>query len=103
MQTRHPFFDDMAKLATSAAGMAQGLGEEARTFWRGQLERMIADMDLVSRDEFEAMKAVAQAARTEADALKVRVEALEAALEAALGAGAAGAAPKPGRKPSQKA
>lgn len=97
MQTRHPFFDDMAKLATSAAGMAQGLSEEARTFWRSQLERMIADMDLVSRDEFEAMKAVAQAARSEADALKARVEALEAALAAGP------AAPKTTRKPSAKA
>jgi BMFP domain-containing protein YqiC len=82
MQTRHPFFDDMAKIATSAAGVAQGLGEEARTFWRSQLERVIADMDLVSRDEFEAMKALAQSARSECDALKARIEALEAAAQA---------------------
>ena len=98
MQTRHPFFDDMAKLATSAAGMAQGLSEEARTFWRGQLERMVADMDLVSRDEFEAMKALAQAARSEADALKARVEALEAAVAAAV---APAPAAKATRKPAQ--
>jgi BMFP domain-containing protein YqiC len=103
MQTRHPFFDDMAKLATSAVGMAQGVGEEARTFWRSQMERMIADMDLVGRDEFEAMKALAQSARAEADALKARVEALEAARQAGPAAAAAPTEGKPAKARRAKA
>lgn len=98
MQTRHPFFDDMAKLATSAAGVAQGLGEEARTFWRSQLERMIADMDLVGREEFEAVKALASSARAEADALGARVAALEQALAATSAPAAASPAAAPRRK-----
>jgi BMFP domain-containing protein YqiC len=77
MQTRNPIFDEFAKLATGAAGVAQGVGEEARSFWRAQTERMIADMDLVRRDEFDAVKDLAAAARAEVDALKVRLEALE--------------------------
>lgn len=55
MQTRHPFFDDIAKLANSAAGVAQGVGEEARTFFNSQMERFIADMDLVRRDEYDIL------------------------------------------------
>lgn len=55
MQTRHPFFDDLAKLANSAAGVAQGVSEEARTFFNSQMERFIADMDLVRRDEYDIL------------------------------------------------
>jgi BMFP domain-containing protein YqiC len=79
MQTRNPLFDDLAKMATSAAGVAQGMGEEMRTFWRSQMERMVADMDLVTREEFDAVKQLAASARSEADALKVRLDAIEAA------------------------
>jgi BMFP domain-containing protein YqiC len=78
MQTRNPFFDEFAKLATGAAGVAQGFGEEARSFWRAQVERIIADMDMVRRDEFDAVKDLAAAARAEVDVLKARLEALEA-------------------------
>lgn len=78
MQTRNPLFDDLARMATSAAGVAQGMGEEVRTFWRSQMERMIADMDLVTREEFDAVKQLAASTRAEADALKARLEALEA-------------------------
>jgi BMFP domain-containing protein YqiC len=78
MQTRNPFFDEFAKLATGAAGVAQGVGEEARSFWRSQVERIIADMDMVRRDEFDAVKDLAAAARTEVDVLKARLDALEA-------------------------
>eukprot|EP01034_Spumella_vulgaris_P006783 gene6783-8652_t len=67
MQTRNPFLDEFSKLATSAAGVAQGVGEEARAFWRSQMERMVLDMDLVRRDEFDAVKDLAAAARAEAD------------------------------------
>lgn len=55
MQTRHPFFDDIAKIANSAAGVAQGVSEEARTFFNSQMERFIADMDLVRRDEYDIL------------------------------------------------
>jgi BMFP domain-containing protein YqiC len=78
MQTRNPFFDEFAKLATGAAGVAQGVGEEARALWRSQVERIIADMDMVRRDEFDAVKDLAAAARSEVDVLKARLEALEA-------------------------
>lgn len=80
MQTRNPFLDEFAKLATGAAGVAQSMGEEARAFWRSQIERIIADMDLVRRDEFDAVKEMAATARAEADAAKVRLDALEATL-----------------------
>lgn len=79
MQTRNPFLDEFAKLATGAAGVAQGVGEEARAFWRSQVERIIADMDMVRRDEFDAVKDLAAAARSEVDALKARLDLLEAA------------------------
>jgi BMFP domain-containing protein YqiC len=82
MQTQSSVFDDLAKLMTGAMGMAQGASEEAKGFMRAQADRFVAEMDLVSRDEFEAVKEVAAAARIEADALRVRVEALEAALAA---------------------
>lgn len=68
MQTRHPLFDDLSKIATSAAGTLQGIGEEAKAFWQARLEAIIADMDLVRRDEY--------------DVLLDRVAALEAALAA---------------------
>jgi BMFP domain-containing protein YqiC len=55
MQTRHPFFDDLAKLANSAAGVAQGVNDEARNFINSQMERFIADMDLVRRDEYDIL------------------------------------------------
>jgi BMFP domain-containing protein YqiC len=92
MQTRNPFFDDIAKVATSAAGVAQGMGEEVRTFWRSQMEKMVADMDLVSREEFEVVKALAASARAEADSLKARLDALEAG----------GAAPKAANRTRKK-
>jgi BMFP domain-containing protein YqiC len=79
MQTRNPLFDDLARLATGAAGVAQGFGEEARSFWRAQMERAIADMDLVRRDEHEALKDVAAAALARVEALEARLAVLETA------------------------
>jgi len=78
MQTENRFFDDLAKLATGAAGALQGVQSEFRQLLRQQLERAVADMDLVSRDEFEAVKAMAAAAREENTALKARIAVLEA-------------------------
>jgi BMFP domain-containing protein YqiC len=82
MQTQSSVFDDLARLMTGAMGMAQGMSEEAKGFMRAQADRFVAEMDLVSRDEFEAVKEMAAAARAEADGLRARVEALEAALAA---------------------
>ena len=82
MQTTSSVFDDLARLMTGAMGMAQGMGDEAKSFMRGQADRFVAEMDLVSRDEFEAVKQMAADARAEADALRARLAALEAALKA---------------------
>lgn len=80
MQTQSSVFDDLARLMTGAMGMAQGVGDEAKSFMRGQADRFVAEMDLVSRDEFEAVKQMAADAKAEADALRARLEALEAKL-----------------------
>ena len=81
MQTQSSVFDDLARLMTGAMGMAQGAGDEAKNFMRAQADRFVAEMDLVGRDEFEAVKQLASEARVEADALRARVAALEAALQ----------------------
>jgi BMFP domain-containing protein YqiC len=81
MQTTSSVFDDLARLMTGAMGLAQGAGDEAKSFMRGQADRFVAEMDLVSRDEFEAVKQLASEARSEADALRERVAALEAMLK----------------------
>ena len=75
-QTR--FFDEMAKLMTNAAGAAQGVRREIDTLIQAQLERVLNGMELVKREEFEAVKAMAQKAREENDALSARLSALEA-------------------------
>jgi BMFP domain-containing protein YqiC len=81
MQTTSSVFDDLARLMTGAMGLAQGAGDEAKSFMRTQADRFVAEMDLVSRDEFEAVKQLASEARAEADMLKARVDALEALLK----------------------
>ena len=70
-------FDEFAKLMTDAAGAAQGLRREAETAFRSQSERFLADMDLVKRDEFDAVREMASNARLENEALKKQIEALE--------------------------
>ncbi len=82
MQTQSSVFDDLARLMTGAMGMAQGMSDEAKSFMRTQADRFVAEMDLVGRDEFEAVKQLAAEARAEADALRERVAALEAELKA---------------------
>jgi BMFP domain-containing protein YqiC len=82
MQTQSRFFDELAKLMMSAAGAAQGAAREAEGLMRSRLERLLGDLDLVSREEFDAMKAVALSARAENDALAQRLSALEAQLRA---------------------
>lgn len=80
MQTDNRLLDDLARLATGAMGAAAGLTQELQAFWRQQLERIVADMDLVPREEFEAVKAMAQKARMEQEALAARLAELEARL-----------------------
>jgi BMFP domain-containing protein YqiC len=87
-QTTHRLFDDFARLMTDAAGVARGIRREAESVVRSQVERFINDMDLVRRDDYEALREMCQRTREEADALAARVAALEARL-AALGEEAA--------------
>lgn len=72
--------DDVAKLFSSAAGAAQGVRHEIEAIVKGQAERLISDLDLVSREEFEAVQAMAARAREENETLKERIEVLEASL-----------------------
>ena len=78
MQTRSKFFDDMSQLMTNAMGVAQGAKTEAETAMKGFIDRWMADRDFVTREEFEAVRAMAQKAREENDALAARIAALEA-------------------------
>ncbi len=77
-QTDNPFLDGMARIFTDAAGAANTLRQEVDTFVRQRLERLVADMDFVPREEFEAVKAMAQKAREQNEALEARIAALEA-------------------------
>jgi BMFP domain-containing protein YqiC len=77
-QTSSRFFDDLSRLMTDAAGLADGARREAQTFAKSQLERMIGGMDLVSREEFEAVRDMASRARGENERLAARIAALEA-------------------------
>lgn len=82
MQSQSPLFDGVARAMTGALGLAHGLQEEGRAFLRAQADRLVAEMDLVSREEFEAVKQMAAEARAEAQALRAQLEALEAKLAA---------------------
>lgn len=79
MQTRNKFFDDVSQLMTNAMGVAQGAKTEAETAMKGLVDRWMADRDFVTREEFDAVRAMAQKAREENDALSARIAALEAA------------------------
>lgn len=86
MQTDNPLLDGLARIFTDAAGAAQSVRTELDTFVRQRLEHLVADMDFVPREEFDAIKAVAAKARSETERLEALVAALEArvaALEAA--------------------
>jgi BMFP domain-containing protein YqiC len=78
MQTDNPFLDGMAKLFTDAAGAANSVRTEIESIVRQRMERLVADMNLVHRDEFETVKAMAAKARTENESLAARVASLEA-------------------------
>ncbi|PIL17345.1 pyrroline-5-carboxylate reductase [Puniceibacterium antarcticum] len=78
MQTRNKVFDDISQLMTNAMGVAQGAREEAQTAMKSMLDRWLADRDFVTREEFDAVRAMAQKAREENMALKARLDAIEA-------------------------
>ena len=79
-QTTNRFFDEMARLMNDAAGVASGVRREFDTMFRNQADRILRDLDVVKREEFEAVREMARLARAENEALKRRIEALEAAL-----------------------
>lgn len=89
MQSRSPLFADLADLMTDAFSAAQAAGEEARSVFRAQAERMAQELDLVSREEFESLRAEADAAAARIESLEARLAELEAV-----------AAKKPARKPA---
>ena len=89
-QTSNRLLDDLARLMTDAAGAAQGVRREAEGFFRSQAERVLRELDVVQREEFEAVRAMAQRAREENERLAERLAALEARL--ASGAANPGAA-----------
>ncbi|MEO5865736.1 MAG: accessory factor UbiK family protein [Sphingomonas sp.] len=87
MQADNKIFDDFVKFVNGAAGTLAGMGREAEAGARAKAKEWMGGLDFVSRDEFEAVKAMAAAARDDADALRVRLDALEkAAVKPAKGA-----------------
>ena len=89
-QTNNRFFDEIGRLMNDAAGAAQGAKREFDSVIRNQAEKILRDLDIVKREEFEAVKDMARLAREENEALKARVSALEAKL------GVSGSAPNTG-------
>lgn len=79
MQTRNKLLDDVGQLMTNAMGVAQGAREEAETAMKSMIDRWLADRDFVTREEFDAVRTMAQKAREENEALKARIDALEQA------------------------
>jgi BMFP domain-containing protein YqiC len=83
MQTQNPFLDEMAKLTTAAMGLAQAAGEEAKAAFRSQTDRMVAELDLIRREDFEALKAEVASLRAEVEALRGARKAAPAAKKGA--------------------
>lgn len=77
MQSRNKIFDDVSQLMTNAMGVAQGARDEAETAMKGMMDRWLADRDFVTREEFDAVRAMAQKAREENEVLKARLDALD--------------------------
>ena len=93
MQSQNRFFDDLARMAAGAAGALTGVRGEIEARLRDQLERVLAGMDLVSREEFEAARAMAAKARDEQEILLRRIDVLEGRLAAVERRGDAGSGP----------
>ncbi len=103
MQSENRLFDDLVKVLNGAAGTFAGMTREAEAGFRERAREWVGGLDMVSRDEFEAVKAIAVAAREENQALKARLEAIEARpAAAAVGSGPAGGADATARKASQR-
>jgi BMFP domain-containing protein YqiC len=96
MQSQNRLFDDFVKVLNGAAGTFAGMGREAEAGFRERVREFVGGLDMVGRDEFEAVKAIAVAAREETHALKARIEALE-------GGTREPAAAKPKKKPGASA
>ncbi|MFZ1728206.1 MAG: accessory factor UbiK family protein [Albidovulum sp.] len=94
MQGSNRFLDDMSKLMTNAMGVAQGAKTEAETAMKGFVDRWLADRDFVTREEFDAVRAMAQKAREENAALATRIVALESAAKPAAKPAATGRSKK---------
>ena len=94
MQSQNRLFDDFVKMMNGAAGTLAGMTREAQGAMQERMREWIGGLDLVSREEFDAVKAMAATAREESQALMVRVEALEAALAGSAAKPAAGRARK---------
>lgn len=94
MQSQNRIFDDLVKMMNGVAGTMAGMGREAETSMRDKMREWVGGMDFVARDEFDAVKAMAIAARDENEALKKRIEALEKAAKPK-----AEKSPKPGARP----
>jgi BMFP domain-containing protein YqiC len=99
VQTTNRFFDEVARLMNDAAGVAQGVRREFETLFRSQAERILRELDVVQREEFEAVKEMARLAREENEALKLRVAALEAAFGGAKPSPGAAGSTAPGGSP----
>jgi BMFP domain-containing protein YqiC len=102
-QTSSRIFDEMARLMNDAAGVASGVRREFDTLFKSQAERILRDLDVVKREEFEAAREMAKIAREENEALKARVAALEARLQARPTPDAAPPSGEPSAVPPEKA
>lgn len=98
MQSENRFFDDLAKLINGAAGTIAGMGREAEATARERAKEWVGGLDFVSREEFEAVKQMAAAAREENEALKARIAALEGVQSGAESMGVTAATAKPRAK-----
>jgi BMFP domain-containing protein YqiC len=101
MQSQNRIFDDLVKMMNGVAGTMAGVGREAESSMRDKMREWVGGMDFVARDEFEAVKAMAVAAREENEALTARIEALESAANPATAKPKA--APKAAAKPRKGA
>jgi len=100
MQSQNRIFDDLVKMMNGVAGTMAGVGREAEASMRDKMREWVGGMDFVARDEFDAVKAMAVAARDENEALKKRIEALEAGAGVARGTAAK---PAPAKTKATKA
>ena len=91
MQTENKLFDDFSKFMTNAAGTLAGIGREAESATRERFKDWVGGLEFISREEFDAVKAMAAAARDDADSLRARIEALESGGSAAPRSAKAGA------------